>query len=650
MAALAVAACSLQDAQAIERVNDGGKWTDADTWYENRETSNLTSFTDGQYVRFYKRDDGKTNYRVTINSNVTPVGIDVGTDYTFRFDTSGSNVSVSQQLNKGQTPQFLVQQGVTLTLKKVSTAGGKGILEVYNVGDRTHEKGLAGSIVIGDQTTFRIKNEDLKATDYVGYLAGTASITVQSGGTFALRHSLWLTDPQAIQRNYHRVDVTGNLTYGEDYFNNAYEYAYFDFIHKEEGGTLNIAEGVVITTTEDGVNYGVDRTTGRAVNYNDHSVGDMTTYYKHGAGTTVALSSIYAKAGAALVLVDMTAGTLTVDQLVSTVTVNAAGGTLAFAGGGGVGAVNVTGDITVSGDTNPEGKVYKIDSGKKITFEDNLEMEGVSIVGTGGTKVSVQNTSGSTTQYSLANGDIVLTASEVALIEGATQDATVGNQVHAATIANNSNAGKALTLSNGVSGVQHISAVKGDIFMKNMGANSLSVESMTIGEGKQVGLYTGSVAAPAQEAAVSIRGVLSAKGGTVLSNLAMADNSTLDLVGGQMTMAGNLSFGSNIYLDAATMKSLDALAVGDTYEIILHDDGVQKIIGDFDGKWYGEIFSRVSPTPAGGSPYELQGDFQLIINEGGNVAFRKVSDTPEPTTGTLSLLALCALAARRRRK
>ena len=40
----------------------------------------------------------------------------------------------------------------------------------------------------------------------------------------------------------------------------------------------------------------------------------------------------------------------------------------------------------------------------------------------------------------------------------------------------------------------------------------------------------------------------------------------------------------------------------------------------------------------------------LNLDEQGKVIFTKLVDTPEPTTSTLSLLALCALAARRRRK
>lgn len=44
------------------------------------------------------------------------------------------------------------------------------------------------------------------------------------------------------------------------------------------------------------------------------------------------------------------------------------------------------------------------------------------------------------------------------------------------------------------------------------------------------------------------------------------------------------------------------------------------------------------------------GSRTLSIDEQGRPVFTKLADTPEPTTGTLSLLALAALAARRRRR
>ena len=44
------------------------------------------------------------------------------------------------------------------------------------------------------------------------------------------------------------------------------------------------------------------------------------------------------------------------------------------------------------------------------------------------------------------------------------------------------------------------------------------------------------------------------------------------------------------------------------------------------------------------------GSQTMGMDELGNPVFRELVPTPEPSTGTLSLLALCALAARRRRR
>lgn len=639
---LLLAACALQEAQAIERINDGGNWTKENSWYENRQSSEKTSFADGKYVRFYKRDDGLTKYYVNISSNVNPVGIDVGTDYTFRFIVeNGNNVRIRQQLNQGLIPQFLVQKGCTLTLKKTedSTGAGKGVLTVYNVGDRTDEKGLAGAVVVGDQTIFRIQNTELTPSDYVGYLAGTASITVKNGGEFVLNHSLWLTDDQAIKRDYYHADVYGNRTTGGDYFDKAYDYAYFDFIHKEAGGKLTIANGVKITT-KDGVNYMVDTTTGNAVNYNDKSIGDMTTFYKHGDGVAT-LSSIYARAGASLRLVDMTAGTLSVDQLISSVTVNTTGGTLAFQALGGVGIVNVNGDINVSGDTNPEGKVYNIAPLKKITFADNLQMQGVSFVGEGGTKVTIQNTTGSVVKYALSEQGALLSADKITMTAGATGNVTVGNKVAAATVENQGT--HTLTLGNGDSAVKEVFATSGNIIFHNMGESAISLKEMTIGEGKQVGFYKGQGLDAAAEATVSISQSLTAgTGAALLSNLVLETNSHLDLDGGQMYLGGELTLGTNIGLDQDTLDAIAKLEnIGDVHKLFINYPETV-ITNSNDGDWARDHFDLSSITDA---------DYKITVGENGAyVGLVKVSNVPEPTTGTLSLLALCALTARRRRR
>ncbi|MDO4817488.1 MAG: PEP-CTERM sorting domain-containing protein, partial [Akkermansia sp.] len=66
-----------------------------------------------------------------------------------------------------------------------------------------------------------------------------------------------------------------------------------------------------------------------------------------------------------------------------------------------------------------------------------------------------------------------------------------------------------------------------------------------------------------------------------------------------------------------------------------------------DDAWYDSVFSR---TAADGD-YKLKGDFNIVFDdELDSFGLKKFSSVPEPTTGTLSLLALAALAARRRRK
>lgn len=512
--------------------------------------------------------------------------------------------------------------------------------ELYNVGNRTDEKGLAGAVVVGDQTIFRIQNTGLTPFDYVGYLEGTASITVKNGGEFELHHSLLLTDKQAIKRDYYHADVYGNRTTGGDYFDKAYDYAYFDFIHKEEGGKLTIANGVKITTTQDSVDYVVDKSTGNAVNYNDNSIGDMTTFYKHGDGVAT-LSSIYARAGASLGLVDMTAGTLSVDQLISSVTVNTTGGTLAFQALGGVGIVNVNDDINVSGDTNPEGKVYNIAPLKKITFADNLQMQGVSFVGEGGTKVTIQNTTDSVVKYAMSEQGALLSANKITMTAGATGNVTVGNKVAAATVENQG--AHTLTLGNGDSAVKKVFATSGNIIFHNMGESAISLEEMTIGEGKQVGVYSGSAETTAAEATVSISNTLTAgTGATLLSNLVLETNSHLDLDGGQMYLGGELTLGTNIGLDQDTLDAIAKLEnIGDVHKLFINYPETV-ITNSNDGDWARAHFDLSSITDA---------DYKITVGENGAyVGLVKVSNVPEPATGTLSLLALCALTARRRRK
>lgn len=164
---------------------------------------------------------------------------------------------------------------------------------------------------------------------------------------------------------------------------------------------------------------------------------------------------------------------------------------------------------------------------------------------------------------------------------------------------------------------------------------ALQITTMTIGDGQNVGVH--------QNASVSgatILETLNAGGGTLTADLTMADGATLNLGGDILTMGADSSFnvGGIVNLDATTLGLIEALEVGESQLLVGFAEGAETDI--IDGDWARAYFNLDSITDA---------DFKMSV-EGSSISIEKVSNVPEPTTGTLSLLALCALTARRRRK
>ena len=359
-----------------------------------------------------------------------------------------------------------------------------------------------------------------------------------------------------------------------------------------------------------------------------------TWYQKHDA---VSVSHILETAGEGAPLVktvELTGGSLTVDDDISTV--NAKGGSIGFGAKGTVGAINVIEDTTVSGDTNPAAKAYNISAQKKVTFENNLDMNGLSVTGDDKTKVSIQNTSDATVRYSLQQEAALLSACTVKLTSAAKDNTSVGNRVAAGAVENES--AFDLDLLNGVDGLQHVTATNGNILFHNMGTNIVSLTDMTVGEGGMVGLYQGADAS--NPIAVTINQALNAGGSTVQADLALAAGSSLNLGGKALTMGADSSFnvGGIVDLDDATLALIQGLQVGESQLLVGFAGEADTDI--VDGAWARAYFNLDSITDS---------DFKMSV-EGSSISIEKVSNVPEPATGTLSLLALAALAARRRRK
>ena len=412
-------------------------------------------------------------------------------------------------------------------------------------------------------------------------------------------------------------------------------------LQKSSGLSSNVAVTVNGTWTLNGANATYNNNNG---SISASNVKYYQTYYMR--QNTQSVSGIMAEAGkyaSKVTTVDLSGGTLQLDSLVSTV--NATGGTLAFVGETGADTtVNVNDDINVTGDTNPEGKTYKIAAQKTITFDEDLEMQGVSFVGEGGTKVTIQNTNptgGAAIQYSLDNSSALLSADKITVTDAATTNVNIGNQVAAATVENQST--NSLTLAGGDSTVEHVIAAKGNIVFHNM-VDAITLESMIIGEGKQVGVYSGSAETTAAEATVSISNTLKAgAGSSLLANLNLGGGSYLDLDGRQMNLGGTLTMQpGSITLDEATLAGIAGLKdIGDSWVLFQAAPGTTlSFEGVESGSWARDYFDLSSISNA---------DYQIVATD--NVfSIQKVSNVPEPTTGTLSLLALAALAARRRRK
>ncbi len=396
-------------------------------------------------------------------------------------------------------------------------------------------------------------------------------------------------------------------------------------VQKASGLSSNVGVTVNATWKLNGANATYNSNNG-TISANGATVYD-TWYQKSG---TVSITEIMAAAGdgASLVsTVELSGGKLTVDGDIATV--NATGGTVYVESKEyKIDSLNVNEDTTVAGEV--DSSVVGIASGKTASFTEGLQAQGVEYASApiGGVQVQVTNNGKETQTYDISKQDMSVTA--YTLTKVATEDVKDMNKFNVSSIVNK---------------------VGGTLWLAGMTqGETIEVNELSIGNGSTVKITEG-VADQAQELTIHVTDTLSiGNDSTLLANLVMESGSTLNLGGGQLTLGSDLQFGSNILLDAATMEAMDSLAVGQTYDFITPAEGT-KITGNFDGKWFGQIFKRESATAEDGTTYELKGDYMVQYNSTtGQVGFYKTSDVPEPATATLSLLALMALAARRRRK
>lgn len=311
------------------------------------------------------------------------------------------------------------------------------------------------------------------------------------------------------------------------------------------------------------------------------------------------------------------------------------------------GAIKLAGAITITATDEGSAITANIkNEGNNITFagDNDLTIRGV-ISGNGGLTKNDEGTLTLNGAQTYTGATVVNSGKLVVNGTIASQEVTLGEN---ASIENKGTG--PITLSNVD---EHLMQVEntgaGELTLKNA-SGMLSVVELTIAADSTVSFYD-KAETPA-EGTITVTETLTSGGGTLLANLTIvggAEDAFLwDLGGTAMTLGSTLTLVTTdglIQLDDATMANIADMQEGDFYELVLEKEGSSL---NYEGSnWWDEVFTR---SYGGENALALVGAYQVGLLDNGNFGVTKTSNVPEPTTGTLSLLALAALAARRRRK
>ena len=435
-----------------------------------------------------------------------------------------------------------------------------------------------------------------------------------------------------------------------------------DYITVVSGGSVTtgghtVTQGVTVYTLEsDGTAY--DATSGRDVDY--------TSFFVKGIVTSAEILAAAETWGTPVSSIEVSNyGVLTIDQALTDVTIT----------------VKDAGKIVSSGTVPIAPETVKIEADSTATFDKAVTETGFTFSREEGVQVTNTATEGEAMTYSKDNAAAKVTA-DVLTVDSA-NDVTIGNQLDVTTIENLSTDGEStleLTHSSAAENVERVRATQGDIAFVNVEeAASIKLKELTIGTNKTVGFNTSAdVFDETHEATVVIAaatapgegdgGVLNVlDGATLNADLIMEAGSMLDVSAAQGSHG--LLMGSKVTLESGTLLTNKDLAVpaddfnAYLFEYLSHND-YYYLYDDVE-----EFYIQQGDTPE--RVFELnfrdwrhfdldasrvfanlnENTYALVYNwNTDNSRCVALVMIPEPTTGTLSLLALCALAARRRRK
>ena len=250
---------------------------------------------------------------------------------------------------------------------------------------------------------------------------------------------------------------------------------------------------------------------------------------------------------------------------------------------------------------------------------------------------TLDNTSGSSQNYGAGNANYTLTDGH-AKHTGA-GDTTLTNKLVNSSV-ENAGSGK-LTVNNADNTLTDIYATGGDLTVLKAAAG-LDINELVVGDKLAVAAYTGTEQAEVKEADVIVRASASFGSGAKLNaNLTLASGSELGVAEGGVLLGSTLTLQQGLTLDAAT---LDRICSNEYTTLFTGVDALT-----LNGTKYESISVEDRVLAA---PYfsNLTNNNFVLTYSGAETGELVIAMIPEPTTATLSLLALLGLAARRRRK
>ncbi|MBR5331427.1 MAG: autotransporter-associated beta strand repeat-containing protein [Akkermansia sp.] len=412
-----------------------------------------------------------------------------------------------------------------------------------------------------------------------------------------------------------------------------------------KGTVVNSNVHVAADSTDFHVNYDCSGTIG----------GDITgkSLVKHGDGSltvggNMKLDSMLSTYKGQVILTGAENSIANVDGAMSNG--NTAVGTLRLAQDA---RLEVTGNIWSRSNTGiylDSGAVLDI-SGKSLSIANRAEEGTASLAATTATGPGAYAIN--STDYQISNAHVTYTGG----------DATVRNKLTNAAIENaGSGVLKVWNAANSLAGVQ---ATKGEIRLFDQAEHQLN--HLEVAEGLKVSAYTGVNEKAEMYAALHVSGLAEfGSGATLNADMVLQSGAVLDM-GGTVMLDGVLTLQAGLTLDGAVLDAVQGLAVGESHILFTGVDGLkvqslQQAVTLYNMRSLAEQTNDALSYSAlmdGGqvaaADYfsNLLGNSGLVLSYNGTAGTVTITNTqavPEPTTATLSLLALAGLCARRRRR